>query len=229
MRITKIEQQKKRRGRRNIYADDQFVLGLSDETLLRSGLRTGDEVSPDRLAALQQMEERQRTKRTALRYLSTRPRTQREMRDRLREAECSDTDIAAVMSELLQAGLINDLEFARSFVRDALAHRPSGRMLLRQKMLLLGLEKSLVEQTLEELLSTADQEDSALSAARRYLARKSLPRDREGMQKLRSLVAAHLARRGFSWDAITPALQALLTHPRDPGGETDEDYPGRPG
>jgi regulatory protein len=217
MRITKIEQQKKRRGRRNIYADGQFVLGLSDETLLRAGLRTGDEVSAGRLAALQQMEERQRTKRTALRYLSTRPRTEREMRDRLREAECSDADIAAVMAELEQAGLVNDEEFARSYVRDALARRPSGRKLLRQKMLLLGLEKELVEHTLDDLLSAEGQEDSALSSARRYLAKKPVPPDQKGLHKLRTLVAGHLARRGFSWDAITPVLHALLPlhHQRD--------------
>jgi regulatory protein len=210
MRITRIEAQKKRRGRRNVYADGQFVLGLSDETVLRAGLRTGDEVSPDRLASLREMEERQRTRRTALRYLSTRPRTERELRDRLREAECGDTDIAAVLADLQQAGLVNDEEFARSYVRDALAHRPAGRKLLRQKMLLLGLEKTLVEAVLAELLQAGSQEESALSSARRYLAKKPAPQNREERQKLCSLVAAHLARRGFSWETITSVLQAVL-------------------
>ena len=222
MRITKIEQQKKRRGRRNIYADGQFVLGLSDETVLKAGLRTGDEITSDRLASLQQMEERQRARRTALRYLSTRPRTVRELRDRLREAECSDTDIVAVLADLQQAGLVNDEEFARTFVRDTLTHRPTGRKLLRQKMLLLGLEKSLVESTLDELLNAEDQGESALSAARRYLTRKSPPRDPRETQKLRSLVAAHLARRGFTWEAITPVLHALLSFREGPGENTPE-------
>ena len=222
MRITRIEPQKKRRGRRNLYADGQFVLGLSDETLLRAGLRTGDELSPERLAALKRMEERQHAKRTALRYLSTRPRTERELRDRLREAECSDEDIAALLTELRHAGLVNDEEFARTFVRDALTHRPTGRRLLRQKMLLLGLEKSLVDTTLDELLNTEGQEESALTSARRYLAKKPAPKSRDQLHKLRSLVAAHLARRGFSWDAITPVLHAVLPLHAGPGKDMPE-------
>lgn len=219
MRITKIEPQKKRRGRRNLYADGQFVLGLSDETLLRAGLRTGDELSPERLASLRRMEERQYAKRTALRYLSTRPRTERELRDRLREAECSDEDIVALLEELRRAGLVNDAAFARAYVRDAIARRPAGRLLLRQKMLLLGLEKSLVEEVLGETLNPAGQQESALASARTYLAKKPAPKNREQRQKLRSHVAAHLARRGFSWDAIDPVLHTVL--PRVEGAPED--------
>lgn len=219
MRITKIEPQKKQRGRRNLYADGQFVLGLSDETLLRAGLRTGDELSEERLASLKKMEERQHARRTALRYLSTRPRTARELRDRLREAECADEDIAAVIADLTASGLVNDEEFARMFVRDALAHRPSGRLLLRQKMLLIGLDRTLVDRALEEYIGAGAQEEAALRAARAYVARKPKGRTQEERRKLRSLTAAHLARRGFSWDVITPALRTILPPQGDDGDE----------
>jgi len=211
VKITRITRQQKRRGRKNIYADGQFVLGLSDETLMHAGLRTGDEITRERLDSLARMEERQRAKRVALRSIATRPRTVREIRDRLREAECGDQDIEAVISDLQRTGLLNDEEFAGMFVRDALAHRPTGPMLLRQKLLLHGLDRSLVDRTLREQLDTSDQEESALAAGRKYVAKKPAPANPQDRAKLRALVAAHLARRGFSWETISAVLPALLT------------------
>ena len=130
MRITKIERQKKNPRRKNIYADGEFVLGLSDETLLKAGLRTGDEIGTDRLKSLLQVEETINAKRVALRFLAQRPRTTKEIRDKLRESEFSEMDVSRTIESLKQAGLINDIEFARMYVRDALALKAIGRNLL---------------------------------------------------------------------------------------------------
>ncbi|MBM2842078.1 MAG: recombination regulator RecX, partial [Bacteroidetes bacterium] len=93
MRVTKIESQKKNPRRKNVYADGEFVAGVSDETLLRSGLRTGDEISDERLKILIQEEETSSAKQVALRFLAHRPRTTKEIRDKLREKEFAEEEI----------------------------------------------------------------------------------------------------------------------------------------
>ena len=85
MKITSIESQKNRPERRAIFADGQFLIGVGAETLIRSGLRTGDEITPQTLSLLQRMEETLGAKTAALHFLTIRPRSEREVRDKLRE------------------------------------------------------------------------------------------------------------------------------------------------
>ena len=113
MRITRIEPQKKNPHRKNIYADEQFLIGVSDETLLRFGLRTGDELGDATLKALQATEELLGAKSVALRFLARRQRTEKEIRNKLREKEFGDEEIQKTIDDLRTLGFLNDEEFAR--------------------------------------------------------------------------------------------------------------------
>jgi len=212
-RITKIEPQKKNPGRRNIYVDDQFILGISDETLLWAGLRVGDVFTTARLHELQERESYASAKSAALRFLSYRPRTERELRNKLRETEHAESHIDAVLDDLKQAGLVDDQAFARMYIRDTRAARPVGPLLLKQKLLLLGLDKELVEDALRETMENVSQDDDAKVAARKFLQQSGKSGRRVDARKLRSRLTGLLARRGFSWDVIGKVVnQTMQSH-----------------
>jgi regulatory protein len=219
VRITRIETQQKRRDRVNIYADDVFAVGISKETLLRAALRVGDELTPERLTALQNEEGRYQTRAAALRLLARRPRAERELRDRLREKEFADTDIARVLSDLRAAGLVNDAEFARTYIRNTLTLRPLGEIQLRQKLLIFGVDRTTVDDAIRDELGAVDVDDIALTVARRYMARTAARGSSDDPQKRRRLTAAMLARRGYSWAVITRVLKALHLPSDDTAGE----------
>ncbi len=210
MRITKIEPQKKNPARKNIYADGEYVVGVSDETLLRAALRTGDEITVERLKGLVREEETSSAKRAALRFLAHRPRTCKEVRDKLREKEFGDDDINATLENLQRAGLVNDPEFARMYIRDALATRASGRALLKRKLLLLGIDKVTVDEALQEAFAGVDEHASALEAGRKFLRKSVAAHDAKEMAKLRNRLAGFLGRRGFQWNTIEPVVKQLL-------------------
>jgi len=209
MRITKIEPQQRRPGRKNVYADGRFLAGVSDETLVRLALRTGDEISPETLSALRSTEELLHAKGVALRFLSTRPRTEREIRDKLREKEFADGEIARTIDELKTANLLNDQEFARMYIRDALALKPLGRIVLRHKLLLLGVDKSTTDQALEEAFAHVDLHALVLQAAREFLRRTRTSRRKEDGRKLRARLTSYLLRRGYPWDVAGPIVKSL--------------------
>lgn len=210
MRITKIEPQKKNPGRKSIYADGAYVIGVSDETLLRAALRTGDEITVERLRTLVREEETSSAKRAALHFLAHRPRTSKEVRDNLREKEFGEDDITVTLESLQRAGLLNDAEFARMYIRDALATKASGKVLLKRKLLLLGVDKSTVDEALQEAFAGVDEEASALDAGRKFLNRSGRPDNPAGMMKLRNRLAGFLGRRGFQWTTIGPVIKQLL-------------------
>ena len=216
MRITKIEPQKKRPGRSNIYADGKFLAGVGRETLLRLALRTGDEIGPDVLKILLQTEELLSARNAALRFLAVRPRTVREVRDKLREREFGDEEIAQAIDSLAKSGLLNDAEFARMYIRDAMTVRPAGRLLIRRKLLLLGVDKATTDAALDEAFRDVDQRDAALNAATAFL-KKARPRGKGKLEVMeaRNRLSGFLFRRGYTWETIEPVLRTLLKDPAD--------------
>ena len=220
MRITRIERQKKRPDRVNIYADGEFLTGVSQETLLRAALRVGDEISQDLVEALQEEESLFAARNSALRLLSVRPRAERELRDRLREKEFSETHIGRVVDDLKRAKLVNDAEFARTYIRNALALRPVGEARIRQKLLLLGVDRETVEDAVRETLGSVDMVAVAREIARKFLRRAHSPGRESDPRKTRHRLTAHLSRRGYSWNTIGAVLSSL--HLSSSGGEDNE-------
>jgi regulatory protein len=207
VRITKIENQKRHPGRKNIYVDGEFLAGVSGETLLRLAFRTGDELGAEQIRVLKKTEELVSARNVALRYLATRPRTVREVRDKLRDREFADAEIGRVIEELKGSGLLDDEEFARIYIRNALALRPSGELLLRRKLLFLGVDKQTVERAISDTIRTGDREEQASRAAETFLKRSAKARRGESPEKMRQRLSAYLARRGFSWDVIEGILK----------------------
>ncbi len=208
MRITKIESQKKNPTRKNLYVDGEFVIGVSAETLLRFGIRTGDEIGDNKLKALQATEELQGAKTVALRFLSHRQRTEKEIRDKLREKEFGDEEIRKTLEQLKDLGYVNDAAFACAYVRHHLAIRPKGKVVLKQNLLLLGVAKETIDAALEEVFSQTSQEEAAFDAAQKFI-KKSL-KSQDDPRKAKQKLAAFLTRRGFTWDVVSPTLKHVL-------------------
>jgi regulatory protein len=210
MKITRIEPQKKRPARRNIFADGEFLIGVGAETLIAFGLRTGDEITPEVLRSLQKTEEELGAKNAALRFLSTRPRSIREVRDKLREKEFGDEEIAKTLDELARAGLLNDDAFARIYIRNARVVRPAGKVLIRQKLVLLGVPKEIIDTALAEEFSAEEHEVDAAKAAVGFLKKASAARRKEEPFKLKQRLTAFLLRRGYTWDVVAPVVKRLV-------------------
>jgi regulatory protein len=209
VRITKIENQKKTPGRASIFADGEFLIGLSTENFLRAGLRVGDEISSQLVKELTARETLLAVKNAALRLLSVRPRSEHELTKRLLEKEFAEQDIRTVLDELKAAGLVDDATFARMFIRNTFTLRPLGEMQVRRKLLLLGVPRPVIDGAVRETFSEVDVSAVALDVARTYLKRLKRSPVADDPRKNRNKVAAHLARRGYQWSTISAVLKSL--------------------
>lgn len=206
--------------------DGVFALGVSAETLLRYGLRKGDEIAPALLEEIGKTEEMVNARSVALHFLGIRPRTVREVRDKLREKEFGDEEIDATIASLQKSGLLDDAEFARMYVRDQLLLRPSGPILLMRKLLLLGVSKEVASSAIKDSAGTADMEARALTIARDFVRKSRSSRKNEPAIKLRQRTTSFLGRRGFSWDIIQSVIHTLADESAFSGssGESDAEF-----
>src|SRR5262245_24226293 len=109
--VTALEPQQRRGGKRiNVFLDGRYALSLESE--LADSLRVGQLISADKFNSLIGDDERARGLDVALQFLSHRPRSEREIRTRLRSKGFVDGLIDRVIARLVDLKLVDDREFA---------------------------------------------------------------------------------------------------------------------
>jgi len=147
-------------------------------------------------------DEVERAYERALNFLSYRPRSEAEVRRRLRKKGVEDEGVEVVVERLTRAGLLNDREFARYWVENRLQFNPRGARALRHELREKGVPASIIADTLADF----DEETSARRAAEAGMRRLAHLEPRDFRRRL----GAYLARRGFSYAVVKPLIEEML-------------------
>ncbi|MCJ7751669.1 MAG: recombination regulator RecX [Armatimonadetes bacterium] len=152
---------------------------------------------------LSRPDDEQAARDTCLRLLSRRARSAGELRERLRTGGFS-TDVAeGVLSNLEDAGLIDDEEFTRSWVSGRKAAGGASRRRIDWELRRKGVDRDLIERVLRE-----EMDDRTELGQAAQLARKKLRGQRVDGKEL-SRLRRHLLGRGFGFDTVDSVLQAV--------------------
>jgi len=130
-KITALRLRGGRRRRILVYLDGRYAFGLEAEVAAQQGLRVGEELDSDRLADLTRADAFQRCLNAAHGYLSYRPRSEFELRERLSRRGFDDGSVEAVLVRLKEAALVDDAEFARFWQDNRQAFSPRSGSLTR--------------------------------------------------------------------------------------------------
>lgn len=142
----------------------------------------------------------------ALRLLSIRPRSVREISDRLARKGFERTAVEAVVADLAELGLLDDRKFARDWIENRQHFRPTGVIRLRQELFVKGIDREIADQAVREYKNDADEFPAALDLARR---KQKLFRKLDADTAKRRL-AGFLARRGYESSIVSKVLKELL-------------------
>jgi regulatory protein len=140
---------------------------------------------------------------TAVHYLAQRPRSEYEVRQRLRRAGTDAAVVETVLEQLRRHGLLDDQAFAEYWVEQRQTFRPRGARLLRAELAQHGIPRAGAEAATAPLDETAEQ-DAYRAAAKRAS-------HLHGMDEatFTTRLGQWLARRGFDWDTISPVVARL--------------------
>ena len=166
MIITKIETQKNNKERVNIYIDHEFAFGLMMEIQYKYDLKEGMEIDGDYIRKVLKEEELSKAKDQALKYLSYRQRSKKEILDKLKKNGFEEDIIEDTLIYLEDYGLVDDVEFAKSFMRDKINLNKFGPTRIKYELYKKGIDESIIEDVLDD----DDEYNRALT-----LAKKKLP------------------------------------------------------
>ena len=197
--------------------EDIEPLEIALDVMERSGIHVGDTATAKDLVQLQEDDTKWRTRQAALHLLSYGPRTEQELRVRLRSMGFPHVLVESCLRLLEEQGFIDDHAFASACVRSRIRHRPKGRFRLAQELRQKGVADEVAEQAIDQAFSNEETSERALAcaAARGWLARQgpTLIESLAGTdpskerERARRRLHAFLSRRGFGSDVIRVGIE----------------------
>ncbi|MDO4573258.1 MAG: RecX family transcriptional regulator [Clostridia bacterium] len=141
----------------------------------------------------------------ALKFLSYRARTAREVERHLDERQFGEVEIYETVERLKELGLIDDRAFAEEFIRTRLAAKPLSRRRLYEQLLSHELERETIEAALA-CVDEAREADNARAVADKYMRQLAALPEEERRRRVRQ----RLLSRGYSFEDADAALEAAL-------------------
>jgi regulatory protein len=200
--ITSIEEQKKK-GRYNIFLDGEYAFGLYKETIYHFGLRVKDELNEKKCEELKSYDEINFGKKVAYRFLNFKPRSEKEVRTKLKKHKLSEESIDKIIDSLKEFKFINDEQYAKMYVESKVSLKPEGRNSLKIKLSQKGIGKETSEKTVAENYSEETEYQKAHELLQKYQKKVKAKTPLEKKQKC----YRHLLSKGFSFDLINRVLK----------------------
>ncbi len=200
MKITSAEKNKKYKDRLSVFVDGKFSFTISEEDYISMNLYEDRELTEETIDYVKNTLNYREAKSKAIRYLSMKMRTEKEVRDKLGEEGYDDDCIQKAVNELKAIGYINNQLYAQKYVYDRSKLKPISKKLMKKELTYRGISTEIAD----EVLNDWKVEDSAVAES--LLKRKFGKYDLADKKVLKKAMM-FLMHRGFSGDTIREALR----------------------
>lgn len=212
MKITSISAQTKNPDRVNVSVDGKYRFSLDISQVVDLGIKVGKEYTESELSELENESQFGKLYARALEYCLMRPHSSREVRDYLwrrtkatkyksrtgeikeREGVSQET-VERIFNRLVEREYVNDETFARWWIENRNVRKGTSLRKLEAELRAKGVDPKIIADELQE--SPRQDEDEL----QKVIAKKQNRYD--DPQKFKQ----YLMRQGFSYDAITSALE----------------------
>jgi len=154
----------------------------------------------------------QKARDEALRWLAYRPRSESELRDRLRRRGYEEEVITEVLAYLRGIELVDDEQFAALWVRDRIARKQLGARRLSWELRQKGVETEVIQRTVAMLLDEERELALAREVATRAWPRYAPLAPAVARRRLRGL----LERRGYAPAIVSQVLREFFQEEKEP-------------
>jgi regulatory protein len=209
-RITALEPDPSQPGLVRVVVNGHTYCSVPADRVRTTGLSAGAAFDEAATHAVDQAADEEAAYRMLLGALERRPFATGELRRRLIRKGHRPEAVDPALARAQAAGLLNDLEFARGFVRSR-SERGRGPARIRRDLAVLGIDRGVIDRALSgELPPDHDPIEAAEVQARRRAAQLAdLPRPTTVRR-----VVAYLARRGYTGHDVTEMVRRVVDQRR---------------
>ena len=150
-----------------------------------------------------------KAKSTVFRLFKFRPRSEREIIDKLKGKKLSNETITAAIAHFEKLDYINDRRFAKMWAASRLARNGINRIRLELKQK--GITEEIIQETIGNIPEDYSEIETVLTVAKKQLRKY----ERLDSEKQKRRLYEYLVRRGFRQNTAQKALRQLIKKKHD--------------
>lgn len=215
--ITRLEIQKKRKDRVNIFLDQQYACSAHIDIVLSYQLDKGYQMTAERFSALIESDDQYMAYQYGLRYALTRNISVSGCKKKLLQQGFDMISIDTAIEKLIENDYLSDERFARYYCEMKAGLIGKNRIMM--ELMKHGIDRHLANQLILEVLVEDDQLEEAERLARKKLEQLGNVLDHKNYAKVYGL----LSRKGFTQDITRKVMDILRTETRKAMDHYDEE------
>ncbi|MBQ7885118.1 MAG: RecX family transcriptional regulator [Clostridia bacterium] len=189
------------------YFDNELYGELQLETLVKHHIKVGEEISNSQLEIIKEENDKLTCFNRALKYISSRLKTEKQMREYLHGLKYSNNAINQAINKLKEYGYINDEHFAKTFVE--IYGESKGKKYLQRELMLKGVSQNIITSLLEEQDETVACEMQCAKKIKN-MAKPISQKDKEKLYRF-------LLSKGFEFSVVKQCVSKFISGEDDCG------------
>lgn len=198
--ITKLEVQKKNTKRCSVFINEEFAFGIDIDAIGIYNIQKGNQYTEDEYEELLKALQYEKSKFAALRYVGYSPRTIKETTQKLHTFEYDEIIITKTIDFLKSYGYLNDMEYAKNFIRNRIQQKNHGRHKITYDLMHRGIDKNISQPILETY------EDEEYEGALTLYNKKTKGREIKD-HKEKAKITRYLHGRGYPFEIIRAVIE----------------------
>ena len=203
---TALTPQKKRPNRISVFVDEHFVCGAEARAVKACGITRQMELGETLIRRLCALDEHYRFEDQCYRWLSRRSHSRRELEQKARQKNYSDSVVSSVLSEFEEKGWIDDQAFAGQFAEFHFNQKKWGPGKIEAALKQKGISDTLIRVSLQPFKEKEVQLPQMITVVQK--SRYRLLRETDAQKQKHKLVDL-LRRKGYHPDVIFPHIDEL--------------------
>jgi regulatory protein len=185
----------------DVILADSSSFTIDRKVAEEAGLRKGVDLSPEQLRELTEADIYRRCYDLALKFLASRPRSELEIKQRLRRHGFSDEIINRIATRLREQNLIDDIAFAEYWKENRLSSNPRGKRLIKYELLRKGISSDTIGESIGDIDDNVNAYKAGIKKARLLYSLS--------YGEFRKRLSNYLKWRGFSYEVIDKVTESL--------------------
>ena len=180
----------------NFEHDESIVISM--DLVLKYNLVKGRDIDDCEFDEIIGEQRKIDLRQSAYKYASYKPRTEKEVRDRLMQKGFSNEEAKEALQFLEKFELLDDEKYAVDFIKEKLKLKNFGEFRMKMELIKRGIHRDLAEAAVSKYYPQEDEYEIAKAAAGKKISQIM----RKPEEKRWNSLSGYLQRQGFGWDII---------------------------
>ncbi|MBO2944147.1 RecX family transcriptional regulator [Paenibacillus sp. F411] len=201
--ITAVEALRKPRHRYLIWFGP-YSMSVHEDVMIKYVMTKDAVFHKAELLDIVMADEEQRAYVESLKFLERKPRTAKEIQQRLMQKGMTEDAIQKSLQRLSQEGLIDDAWYAKQWAEQRISGHKKGKMWVKQELKQKGIDSEIITEALDEVDEEAELESCYI------IGRKKWQQSKGEIFERKRKTGAFLMRRGFTGDQVRKTVNRLV-------------------